>query len=225
VVSISESLQDGLFGPVNEQQNKWLWKIETNCKGLIDHVSDFLDLAKIEAGHIELVKKPVNLETLIKESLLEHSIQADKRNMPLRSQIENELPTLWVDSRRLNQVLSNLLSNSFKFSDDGAVIEVGARHGGGNEVVVWVKDMGIGIPSDEIGQIFKKYRQLSSGRNLSHKGTGLGLVICKRIVEAHGGRIWAESEDGKGATFFFSLPINGSGAGANWKQTGDGFAE
>jgi PAS domain S-box-containing protein len=217
VVSISESLQHGLFGPVNEQQNKWLWKIETNCKGLIDHVSDFLDLSKIEAGHIELVKKPVNLETLIKESLIEHSIQADKRNMPLRSQIENELPTLWVDSRRLNQVLSNLLSNSFKFSDDEAVIEVGARHGGGNEIVVWVKDMGIGIPSDEIGQIFKKYRQLSSGRNLSHKGTGLGLVICKRIVEAHGGRIWAESEDGKGATFFFSLPVNASGSGANWK--------
>jgi PAS domain S-box-containing protein len=215
VVSISESLQDGLFGPVNEQQNKWLWKIEANCKSLIDHVSDFLDLSKIEAGHIELVKKPVNLEALIKESLLEHSIQAGKRDMPLRSQIENGLPTLWVDSRRVNQVLSNLLSNAFKFSDDGAGIEVGARRGDGNEVVVWVKDIGVGIPSEEIGRIFEKYRQLSSARNLSHKGTGLGLVICKKIVEAHGGRIWAESENGKGATFFFSLPVPVSGAGAN----------
>jgi PAS domain S-box-containing protein len=214
VVSISESLQDGLFGPVNEQQSKWLWKIEANCKGLIDHVSDFLDLAKIEAGHIELVKRPVNLEALIKESLVEHSIQAGKRDMPLRSQIENGLPTLWVDSRRVNQVLSNLLSNAFKFSDDGAGIEVGARHGGGNEVVVWVKDTGIGIPSEEIGRIFEKYRQLSSARNASQKGTGLGLVICKKIVEAHGGRIWAESENGKGATFFFSLPLNVCGAGA-----------
>jgi PAS domain S-box-containing protein len=217
VVSISESLQDGLFGPVNEQQNKWLWKIETNCKSLIDHVSDFLELSKIEAGHIELVKKPLNLEALIKESLVEHSIQADKRDIPLRSQIENQLPTLWGDSRRLNQVLSNLLSNAFKFSDDGSGIEVGARHSGGNEVVVWVKDMGIGIPSHQMGQIFEKYRQLSSGRNSSHKGTGLGLVICKKIVEAHGGRIWAESEDGKGATFFFSLPVNVYGAGANWR--------
>jgi PAS domain S-box-containing protein len=214
VVSISESLQDGLFGPVNEQQSKWLWKIEANCKGLIDHVSDFLDLAKIEAGHIELVKRPVNLEALIKESLVEHSIQAGKRDMPLRSQIENGLPTLWVDSRRVNQVLSNLLSNAFKFSDDGAGIEVGARHGGGNEVVVWVKDTGIGIPSEEIGRIFEKYRQLSSARNASQKGTGLGLVICKKIVEAHGGRIWAESENGKGATVFFSLPLNVCGAGA-----------
>jgi PAS domain S-box-containing protein len=215
VVSISESLQDGLFGPVNEQQNKWLWKIEANCKSLIDHVSDFLDLSKIEAGHIELVKTPVHLDALIKESLLEHSIQADQRNIPLRSQIENGLPILWADSRRVNQVLNNLLSNAFKFSDDGAGIEVGARHCGGNEVVVWVKDTGIGIPSEEIGRIFEKYRQLPSARNSSHKGTGLGLVICKRIVEAHGGRIWAESENGKGATFFFSLPVSVSDAKAN----------
>jgi two-component system, OmpR family, sensor histidine kinase VicK len=91
---------------------------------------------------------------------------------------------------------------------------VGARRGG-NEVIVWVKDIGIGIPSEKIGRIFKKYRQLPSARNSSHKGSGLGLVICKKIVEPHGGRIWAESENGKGATFFFSLPVHASGAGAN----------
>jgi PAS domain S-box-containing protein len=225
VVSISESLQGGLFGPVNEQQNKWLGKIETNCRSLIDHVSDFLDLSKIEAGHIELLKKPVNLEALLKESLVEHTIEANKRDIPLRSQIDNPLPTLWVDSRRLNQVLSNLLSNAFKFSDDGTGIEVGARQSGGNEVVVWVKDRGVGIPNDEIGHIFEKYRQLSSRRESGHRGTGLGLVICKKIVEAHGGRIWAESEEGKGATFLFSLPVKASGAGANWRNTDNGSAE
>ncbi|HSF57245.1 MAG TPA: ATP-binding protein, partial [Candidatus Binatia bacterium] len=217
VVSISESIQDGLFGPVNEQQSKWLWKIEANCRSLIDHVSDFLDLSKIEAGHIELIKKPVNLEALLKESLVEHSIQADKRDIALRTQIAHPLPVLWADARRLNQVLNNLLSNAFKFSDDGAGIEVGARHSGRNEVVVWVKDWGVGIPNDEIGRIFEKYRQLSSTKGSNHRGTGLGLVICKKIIEAHGGRIWAESEDGKGATFFFSLPVNVSGAAENWK--------
>jgi len=216
VVSISESIQDGLFGPVNEQQSKWLWKIEANCRSLIDHVSDFLDLSKIEAGHIELIKKPVNLEALLKESLVEHSIQADKRDIALRTQIAHPLPVLWADARRLNQVLNNLLSNAFKFSDDGAGIEVGARHSGGNEVVVWVKDRGVGIPNDEIGRMFEKYRQLSSTRGSNHRGTGLGLVICKKIIEAHGGRIWAESEDGEGATFFFSLPVNVSGP-ENWK--------
>lgn len=210
VVSIAESLQDGLFGPVNEQQSKWLWKIETNCKGLIEHVSDFLDLSKIDAGHIELIKKPVNLSALIHEILVEHSIQASKRQISLRSQIEGELPTVWVDPRRFNQVLSNLLNNALKFSDDGDEIEVGASHGSGDEVKVWVKDKGIGIDSDEIGQIFEKYHQVSSGRNSGQKGTGLGLAICKKIVEAHGGRIWAESEKGKGAAFFFSLPCNAS---------------
>jgi signal transduction histidine kinase len=125
------------------------------------------------------------------------------------------LPTIWLDPRRVNQVLSNLLNNALKFSDDGGDIEVGAGRGSGNEINVWVKDAGIGIDSDEIGQIFEKYRQVSSGRNSGHKGTGLGLVICKKIVEAHGGRIWAESQKGKGATFFFSLPINASSSGAN----------
>ena len=215
VVSIAESLQDGLFGPVNEQQNKWLWKIETNCKSLIEHVSDFLDLSKIEAGHIELVKKPVDLKALIQEILVEHSIQADKRQISLRNKIDRELPTIWLDPRRFNQVLSNLLNNALKFSDDGGDIEVGAGRGSGNEVNVWVKDAGIGIDSDEIGQIFEKYHQVSSGRNSGRKGTGLGLAICKKIVEAHGGRIWAESQKGKGATFFFSLPVNAPSSGAN----------
>src|SRR6266702_7010820 len=119
VVSIAESLQDGLFRQVNEQQNKWLWKIETNCKSLIELVSEFLDLSKIEAGHIQLVKKPVDLKALIQEILVEHSIQADKRRISLRNKIDRELPTIRLDPRRFNQVLSNLLSNALKFSDDG----------------------------------------------------------------------------------------------------------
>jgi two-component system, NarL family, sensor histidine kinase BarA len=209
VVSIAESLHGGLFGPVNEQQNKWLWKIETNCKGLIEHVSDFLDLSKIEAGHIELVKKLVDIDALIRESLVEHSIQAERSHIVLRSQIDVQLPAVRVDPRRVNQVLSNLLSNALKFSDDGGEIEVGAGRSREDEVIVWVKDKGVGIPSDEIGQVFEKYRQLSSGRNSGYKGTGLGLVICKEIVEAHGGRIWTESKEGKGTTVFFSLPVHG----------------
>jgi signal transduction histidine kinase len=112
-------------------------------------------------------------------------------------------------------VLSNLLNNALKFSDDGDDIEVGASRGSGSEVNVWVKDAGIGIDSDEIGQIFEKYRQVSSERNSGHKGTGLGLAICKKIVEAHGGRIWAESQKGKGATVFFSLPVDALRSGPN----------
>jgi PAS domain S-box-containing protein len=207
LVSIAESLQDGMFGPVNEEQSKWLWKVESNCRSLIEHVSDFLDLSKIEAGRIELLKKPTDVGVLIHDTLVEYSIQADKRHIRLRDRIDKPLPTVAVDARRFNQVLSNLLSNALKFSRDGDDIEVGARCASGNEIIVWVKDTGVGIPRDEIHQIFEKYRQVSSGRNSGHKGTGLGLVICKKIAEAHGGRIWVESEEGKGTTVSFSIPV------------------
>ena len=165
-----------------------------------------MNLSKIEAGHIELVQKLVDLDSLIQESLVEHSIQAERSHISLRSQIDIQLPAVLVDPRRVNQVLGNLLSNALKFSDDGGEIEVGAGLNNENEVVVWVKDKGVGVPSDEVDHIFEKYRQLASGKNSGYKGTGLGLVICKKIVEAHGGRIWVESTEGRGATFFFSLP-------------------
>ena len=111
----------------------------------------------------------------------------------------------------MNQVLGNLLNNALKFSRDGAEIEVGAHGAAGGELIVWVKDTGTGIPTDQLEQIFDKYRQVSSGKNTGYKGTGLGLVICKKIVEAHGGRIWVESKEGTGSTFFFSLPVGALG--------------
>jgi PAS domain S-box-containing protein len=211
IVSITESLQDGLFGSVNGQQSKWLSKVERSCKDLIEHVSDFLDLSKIEAGRIELVKNPADLNALIREALVEYSIQAANKHICLREQVDTQLPTLRVDSRRLNQVLANLLSNALKFSSEGAEIDVGAHRRAGSEVTVWVKDTGIGIPTDQIQEIFDKYRQVSGGKKSGYKGTGLGLVICKKIVEAHGGRIWVESKEGTGSTFFFSLPVDALG--------------
>ena len=119
LVSIVESMRNELFGPLTEQQVKWLRKMETNCINLIDHISDFLDFSKIEAGHVELVKKPVNLGPLIYDNLIEHSIQADKRNIRLNMEVENDLPTVSLDTRRLNQVLVNLLSNALKFTPEG----------------------------------------------------------------------------------------------------------
>ena len=208
VVSITESIIDELFGPVTEPQRKWLWKIQTNCKSLIGHVSDFLDLSKIDAGQLEIRKEPVELEPLIHESLVEYSIEADKRNILLKTEIGARIPTVLADPRRVNQVLSNLLSNALKFTEEGGKIDVGASRGDHDEVLVWVKDSGIGIHQDEVEQLFGMYRQLSSGTRSKRKGTGLGLAICKNIVEAQGGRIWVESKQGKGTTFFFSLSVN-----------------
>jgi PAS domain S-box-containing protein len=207
IVSIIESIRTELFGPINDQQTQWLRKMQTNCIALIDHISDFLDLSKIEAGHVELIKKPVNLAALIYENLVEHSIQADKRNIRLNMEIEKDLPTVPLDARRLNQVLGNLLSNALKFTPEGGQVEVGASTISGTDVLFWVKDTGIGMAEEEVGQIFEIYKQLSNGKTSHQLGTGLGLAICKKIVEAHGGRIWVNSEENKGTVFSFSLPI------------------
>jgi signal transduction histidine kinase len=107
----------------------------------------------------------------------------------------------------MNQVLNNLLSNALKFTEIGGEIEVAARTWGDSEIILAVKDSGIGIPQDELELIFDKYRQGGGGRHSTRMGTGLGLAICKKIVEAHGGRIWVESELGRGSTFYVSLPL------------------
>jgi PAS domain S-box-containing protein len=207
VLSITDAIRERLFGPVTEAQEKWLWKAQEICRSLIGHVSDFLDLSKIDAGKLDLVKERADLAALIRERLLEYSVEAGKRRIALKSEISEHLPPLFLDRRRINQVVDNLLSNAFKFTDAGGAVEV-AVCAEGDEVVVRVKDTGIGIPADEIELIFDKYRQVISGPSSHRGGTGLGLAICKKIVEAHGGQIWAESEIGRGTTMSIRLPAD-----------------
>ncbi|HEX9452904.1 MAG TPA: ATP-binding protein [Candidatus Binatia bacterium] len=206
VVSIIDSLGDGLFGAVTELQQKWLWKTESNCRSLIQHVSDFLDVSKIDAGRLKLVKRPVDVASLLCETLQDFSMEANKKKITLRSEIPSVLPSAAIDRQRINQVLQNLLSNALKFTEPGGFIEIGAGVQGDSTVVVRVKDNGIGIAEDEIDLIFDIYRQAQQGENSHRGGTGLGLTICKKIIEAHGGNVWVESEPGKGSTFFFAIP-------------------
>ncbi|HEY2987316.1 MAG TPA: PAS domain S-box protein [Candidatus Binatia bacterium] len=206
VVSATDILKDGLVGSVNQAQRKWLDTIQAQAHSLVNLVGDFLDLSKLEAGRIDLIKEKVDLEELIKTSADHYVILAEEKKITLRSRVEPTLARIEADPRRLNQVLGNLLSNAIKFTLAGGDIEIGAGSENGAEVKLWVKDNGVGIPAAEIGQLFEKYRQTTSGKFSAQKGTGLGLVICKMIVETHGGKIWVESEDNSGATFFFTLP-------------------
>jgi PAS domain S-box-containing protein len=206
VVSITDSVRDGLFGPVTALQEKWLWKIQTNCKSLIQHVSDFLDLSKFNAGQLQLIKAPTDLAALLSDCGQEYAIEADKRRITLRTVIDERLRSCSVDQRRINQVLSNLLNNALKFTESGGVVELGASVGASGDVIVWVKDSGVGIAADELDAVFDMYRQSQSGQESFHRGTGLGLAICKKMVEGHGGRLWVESEVGKGSSFYFTLP-------------------
>ncbi len=208
ILSITDSIRDGVFGAVSDLQHKWLWKVQESSRSLINHVSDFLDISKIEAGKLHLVKVPVNLEALLHDCYLDHTVEADKKRIMFKAEVSDHLPHLELDVRRISQVIENLLSNAFKFTSSGGEIELSARAWGDSEVVMWVKDSGVGIPRAEFELIFDKYRQVITGQQSSRDGTGLGLAICKKIVEAHGGRIWVESEAQQGTTFFVSLPLS-----------------
>ncbi len=205
--SIANSIRDGLFGPVNELQEKWLRKMQDSCKSLISHVSDFLDLSKIDAGEFRLVKTLVDVGQLLHESVLEHSIEAEKRGIGMKTEISSFLPLMLLDARRITQVFDNLLSNALKFTSPGGLIEVVARTCGDKELILWVKDSGTGIALHERELVFDKYSQLGAGQQSREKGTGLGLAICKKVLEAHGGRIWVESELGHGSIFYVLLPL------------------
>jgi PAS domain S-box-containing protein len=207
MVSIVDSVRDGVFGAVTELQQTWLGKLEESCRNLISHISDFLDLSRIDAGKLQLNKTQVDFHSMLRDAFVEHSVEAERRQIRFRTEISDGLPRLTLDARRINHVLENLLSNAFKFTENGGEIVIAARPWDDAEVVWWVKDSGIGIPREEFDRIFDKYRQVTGSDHSNHTGTGLGLAICKKVVEAHGGRIWVESEPEKGSTFFVSLPI------------------
>ena len=209
IMGVVEVMTEGMFGSVTEEQKKWLARIETNSQNLVDLVSDFLDVSKLESGYVDINREMVNLTGLIQKSIDSYRVLALDKRISIKGAVDPSLPAVHADPRRLDQVLSNLISNAIKFTEEGGMVEVGAALADATLIQVWVRDNGVGIAADEMGQLFEKYRQGGNVKHSSHKGTGLGLVICKMIVEAHGGRIWVESTEGSGATFFFSLPTNG----------------
>jgi signal transduction histidine kinase len=205
VLNTAELMEDGVFGPVSDEQQEWLGRMQITCRSVVDIVSDFLDISKIEAGRLDLIKKRIDLYKLIQGSLKSYMPMATVKKISMTTVLEPGLPEISADERRLEQVLSNLITNAIKFTAAGGAVEIGARRLDG-DIRFWVKDTGEGIPPDELGDLFEKYRQSTSGKTSRSKGTGLGLVICKKIAEAHGGRISVESRVGEGSTFSMEIP-------------------
>jgi signal transduction histidine kinase len=181
-----------------------LAEIKRSGEHLLRLINDILDLARVEAGRLELNKAALPLPPLLDEVMRTAQGLLKERPVLLRREIEGVLPAVLADEIRVRQVLLNLVSNACKFTNVGEVA-IGARAEAG-EVVIWVRDSGIGIAEADQARIFNQFEQVDSQDTRHHMGTGLGLSISRWLVELHGGRIWLESELGKGSTFSFTLP-------------------
>jgi signal transduction histidine kinase len=197
---------DGTVGEINEDQQDLLETAKNNTVRLIRLINDILDISKIESGKIQMKSEPCDIYTIVKESLAGIQGFAEKYGVNAASELEKEIPPFLADRDRIIQVVTNLLSNAIKFSHrDGTVHTIVTREE--EQLRVAVKDEGIGIPPEYLGKVFEKFQQVDSSAVREKGGTGLGLPICKAIIEEHGGTMWVESEPGKGSSFIFIMPL------------------
>jgi PAS domain S-box-containing protein len=189
---------------------EFLTIIQIQAIQLSQMVNNLLDLSKFDEGKLELERKPVALLDLIHQTTLKLQGFAHQQKVKLSTQLPGLLPTVIADAQRLEQVLTNLIGNAIKFTNAGGEVSVMAS-ASDTELLVQVKDNGIGIPAEALERIFSRYYQVEDRSERYARGSGLGLHIAQRIINEHGGRIWAESEAGQGSTFCFTLPLsNGS---------------
>ena len=205
IIGYTKLMLDGLDGEMTAQQQTDLFRVAQAADNLLGLINGLLDLAKIEAGKMELNVEEVNIVEVTDEALELVRPHADEKGLEVRALIPLGLPNVWADRARVRQVLANMLANAVKFTERGTV-SVGATAAEG-WVTVSVSDTGVGISPEAQAYVFDEFRQADSSTTRRYGGTGLGLAISKRLVTLHGGRIWVDSEIGRGSSFHFTLPI------------------
>ena len=205
IIGFSEVLLERLFGELNEKQDDYLKDIHSSGRHLLSLINDILDLSKIEAGRMELELSTFELEAALSNAMTLVRERAQRHGIALEQQVDPQLGEIAADERKFKQILVNLLTNAVKFTPDGGRIDVKARREEDN-VVVAVHDTGIGIAPEDQAAVFEEFRQVGRDYTNKQEGTGLGLALTRKFVELHGGRIWVESEPGKGSTFTFTIP-------------------
>ncbi len=205
ILGFSEVLAQGMFGDVNQKQSEYLHDILESGRHLLSLINDILDLSKIEAGRMELEAADFDLPNAIENALVLVRERVIRRGIRLGSTIDTRLGMISGDERKVKQVLLNLLSNALKFTPEGGEIDVTARlHDHLAEVSV--ADTGIGIAPADQSTVFEEFRQVGTADKKA-EGTGLGLTLSRKFIELHGGKIWVQSEVGRGSTFTFTLPV------------------
>ncbi|PIR20841.1 MAG: hypothetical protein COV45_04600 [Deltaproteobacteria bacterium CG11_big_fil_rev_8_21_14_0_20_47_16] len=200
-----EMVEDGIDGPINEKQKQHLEIANRNVDRLNRLIDNILDFQKLESGQIKLNITLTNINTLINEVVEGFDQVAAAKNIQIVQNLQTTLPKVCCDKDSLIQVLTNLINNAIKFMDQGKITVTSQQKG--QNVELCVADQGVGIQKDDIPKLFQAFSRIATPGHKS-PGTGLGLVICQKIIEAHKGRIWVESEFGKGTQFYVSLPIS-----------------
>ncbi|MCK4532984.1 HAMP domain-containing histidine kinase [bacterium] len=197
----------GATGELTEKQRNFLNIMKNSSKRLNSFINDLLDIAKIERGKMELIKEPLNMTTILQETIQLFNIQADEKNIKIYSKIQENIPVISADQNKIRQILNNLLSNAIKFTPEKGIISIEIQNIS-EYLQVSISDNGMGVPPEDLEKIFDKFKQVRGVKNKikGHKGTGLGLATVKAIVQLHRGEIWVESILGKGSTFYFTLP-------------------
>ena len=204
ISGFSQVLRKRMHGEINAKQEEYLDEILASSRDLLTLIDDILDLSKVEAGQVELEVAPFSLPAALERVLVVVGEQAARGELRMSLASDSGIDTVVGDERRIRQVVLNLLWNAIKFTPAGGAVDVSATRRAG-EVRVSVTDTGPGIAAEDQARIFEEFQQAAAGKE-QREGTGLGLALSKRLVELHGGRIWVDSELGKGSSFMFTLP-------------------
>ena len=224
IIGFSEILADKTFGDLNDRQFKYINNILSSGRHLLQLINDILDLAKVEAGRVELKRDTFAVAKALQDVQTIVKTLANKKRISLEFEIEANLPPLFADEAKFKQIMYNLLSNAIKFTPDGGRVTVTAvlqneASGDTRQVAqialsgdylrVAVTDTGVGIQARDQERIFKEFEQVDSTYGRQQQGTGLGLTLTRKLIELHGGQIWVESEgiEGRGSTFYFLIPV------------------
>jgi signal transduction histidine kinase len=211
----TELLASGAVGQITEMQTNFLSTIKSNVERMSTLVSDLNDNSKIEAGRLRLEYKATQAADLVDEVIRTFKRQLEDKKQTLELIIPSKLPAMWADRIRVGQVLTNLVSNAFKYTPEGGSIQVGVEEsqnhwdpdGAPRVIHLWAKDSGIGMTPEDQQKIFQKFFRSDDPKAREVPGTGLGLNITKSLVEMQGGKIWFESEYRHGTTFHFTVPV------------------
>jgi signal transduction histidine kinase len=205
IIGFSEVLSEKMFGELNEKQEEYSKDIHASGQHLLSLINDILDLSKVEAGRMELELTEFHLPTALDSALTLVRERAGRRSITLHMSVDERLGEVRGDERKIRQVVLNLLSNAIKFTPEGGRIEVRALPVDVS-VEVSVTDTGVGIAAADQEAVFEEFRQVGTADKKA-EGTGLGLTLCRKFIELHGGRIWVTSQVGAGSTFTFTIPV------------------